>query len=175
MWRHQWAVLAAILALSIGPAPAGAQGGGMGMGMGMRHDSTTRARMAVIHDLMLNHDRISRTVTNLTDGVRTVTESDDAVLAQRIKEHVGDMHRQVVAGDDPGWPMESEALRTIFRDHARIRTVIDTTAKGIVMMQTSADSGTVAALQRHAAEVSELVRGGMAAMHARMRHRGGRG
>lgn len=147
----------------------------MGMGTGMRHDSTTRAQMTVIHDLMMNHDRISRTMTNLPDGVRTVTESDDTVLARRIKEHAGDMHLRVVAGDDPGWPMESEALRTIFRDHASIRTVIDTTAKGIVMVQTSTDSGTVAALQRHAAEVSELVRSGMAAMHARMPHRGGRG
>ena len=30
-----------------------------------------------IHDLFFNHDRIKRTVTNLPDGIRTVTESDD--------------------------------------------------------------------------------------------------
>lgn len=164
MGRHERAVLAAILAHALSAAPVGAQGGGR---MGMRHDSTTSVQMAVIHDLMMNHARISRNVTNLPDGVRTVTESDDSVLARRIKEHVAGMYLRVASGDDPGWPMESEALRTIFRDQARIRTVVDTTPKGIVMVQTSADSGTVAALQRHAAEVSELVRGGMAVMHAR--------
>jgi hypothetical protein len=167
MWRHERTVLVAILAHALSAAPADAQGGGR---MGMRHDSTTNAQMAVIHDLMMNHARISRTVTNLPDGVRTVTESDDSVLARRIKEHVAGMYLRVASGNDPGWPMESEALRTIFRDRAKIRTVVDTTPNGIILVQTSADSGTVAALQRHAAEVSELVQGGMAAMHARRPH-----
>lgn len=109
-------------------------------------------------------------MTNLPDGVRTVTESDDSVLARRIKEHVADMYLRVASGDDPGWPMETEALRTLFRNQSKIRTVVDTTPKGIVIVQTSADSVTVAALQRHAAEVSELVQGGMAVMHAKRPH-----
>jgi hypothetical protein len=39
--------------------------------------------------------------------------------------------------------------------------------------QTSADSVTVVALQQHAAEVTELVRGGMAALHQAMMKNGG--
>src|SRR5687767_9324060 len=48
---------------------------GMGPGMmGMGHGSSTMAEMGVIHQLVVNHDRIKRTVTNLADGIRTVTE-----------------------------------------------------------------------------------------------------
>jgi hypothetical protein len=143
----------------------------MGM-MGMARDSATRAQMGVIHELVLNHARITRTVTNLPDGIRTVTESDDPRIAKRIKEHVSTMNERVVAGDDPGLPVESDALHTLFRNKDKIRTHTDTTAKGILVVQTSTDSVTVAALQQHASEVSDLVRGGMAAMHEAMMKNG---
>lgn len=173
--------IAVILAVVSTAAPADAQGpgrgmmgmrGGMGM-MGMGRDSATRAQMGVIHELVLNHERITRTVTNLPDGIRTVTESDDSLVARGIKEHVATMNDRVVAGDDPGLPVESEALHALFRNKDKIRTQVDTTGKGIVVVQTSTDSVTVAALQQHASEVSELVRGGMAAMHEAMMKNGG--
>jgi TusA-related sulfurtransferase len=180
MWRHRWSVLAAaILTLSLASAPAYAQrhgGAMMGMGgsmMGMGHDSATMAQMAVFHELILNHDRITRTVTNLPDGIRTVTESDDPQVAQRIKEHVASMSQRVVAADDPGLPIESPALHAIFRNKDKIRTHTDTTAKGIVVVQTSSDPVTAAALQQHASEVTDLVRGGMVAMHDAMMKNGG--
>ena len=173
--------VAAILTLISMVSPAHAQGPGRGMMgmrggmnmMGMSRDSATRAQMGVIHEMVMNHERITRTVTSLLDGIRTVTESDDSLIAQRIKEHVATMNDRVVAGDDPGLPVESEALHTLFRNKDRIRTHTDTTAKGIVVVQTSTDSVTVAALQQHASEVSELVRGGMAAMHQAMMKNGG--
>jgi hypothetical protein len=163
--------LAGIVAIIVSSASARAQG--RGMMMGARHDSATMAEMAVIHELIRSHDRITRTVTNLPDGIRTVTESSDSLIAQRIKQHVVTMDARVLAGNDPGLPMESPALRTIYRNGAKIRTLIDTTARGTIVVQTSADSETVAALQQHASEVTDLVRRGMAAMHeAMMRNRG---
>jgi hypothetical protein len=82
------------------------------------------------------------------------------------------MDQRVTRGDDPGLPMESEALRAIFRGKAKVRTVTDTVANGIIVVQTSSDSSIVAALQQHAAEVTDLVRRGMPAMReAMMRHR----
>jgi hypothetical protein len=128
--------------------------------------------MAVIHEVILHHDKIARTVTNLPDGIRTVTESDDPLLARRIKEHVMTMNQRVVAADDPGLPIESPALRTIYRNGDKIHTMLDTTAKGVVAVQTSSDSATVAALQQHASDVSDLVRGGMEAMHRAMMKNG---
>ena len=83
------------------------------------------------------------------------------------------MSRIWSAGDDPGLPIESPALRAIFRDHDKIRTMVETTPWDVVVVQTSNDPATVATLQQHAAEVSDVVRDGMAAMHAAMMKNGG--
>ena len=141
--------------------------------MGMAHDAATMSQLQVIHTLLGNHDRITRKVTNLPNGIRTVTESDDPALAAQIKTHVAEMGRRVAAGDDPGLPIESDALHSIFRDKDKVRTSYETTDKGVAVVQTSDDAKTVAALQAHAAEVSELVRGGMAALHTAMMKRNG--
>jgi len=142
--------------------------------MGMARDDATVSQLQVIHTMLVNHDRITRTVTNLHNGIRTVTESDDPALAGQIKTHVADMGKRVGAGDDPGLPIESEALHSIFRNKDKIHTTYETTAKGIVVVQTSDDAKTVAALQSHAAEVTDLVHGGMAALQtAMMKNHGG--
>ena len=141
--------------------------------MGMAHDAATMSQLQVIHTLLGNHDRITRKVTNLPNGIRTVTESDDPALAAQIKTHVAEMGRRVAAGDDPGLPIESDALHAIFRDKDKISTSYETTDKGVVVVQTSDDAKTVAALQEHAAEVTGLVRGGMAALHTAMMKRNG--
>jgi hypothetical protein len=150
-------------------------GGHMGPGMmGMAHDSATMAQLDVIHDLFANHDRIKRTVTNLPDGIRTVTESDDPRIAALIKDHVGKMRQRVDANDDPGLPIESDSLRAIFRNYQKIRSTVEQTDKGIVVAQTSDDRTVVADLQQHASEVSDFVKHGMAALHAAMmRNHGG--
>ena len=175
MSRHRTALLSAVLVvggLSLTVSVAAAQGaGGMGMRggmMGMRHDSTTMAQMALIHELVVNHDRITRSVANLPDGIRTVTESDDSLMVRRIREHVTSMNKRVGAGDDPGLPIESAALRAIYRGKDKIRTFTEMTAKGVVVVQTSTDSAVVVALQEHAAEVTDLVQRGMTAMHEQM-------
>lgn len=172
MWRRTTMAFAVVSAVTLA-ASASAQGEGrMGMGMGMmgmRHDSATMAQMRVIHELVVNHDRIERTVTNLPNGIRTVTTSTDPALARLIKDHVLTMGQRVSRGDDPGLPMESEALRSLFRGKDKIHTVTDTTATGTIVIQTSSDSSIVAALQQHAAEVTDLVRRGMPAMHEAMR------
>ena len=136
--------------------------------MGMMHDSATMAQLRVIHLLFVNHDRIKRTVTNLPDGIRTITESDDPEIAQLLKTHVADMMRRVEAGDDPGLPIESDALHSIFRDKDKVRTTVETSANGAVVVQTSDDPKTVAALQEHAAQVTDFAEEGMAALHAAM-------
>ena len=151
--------------------------GMMGMGPAMMHagsamhDSQTMAQLSAIHELFLNHDRIKRTVTNLPDGIRTTTESDDPHIAQLLKDHVADMGKRVEIGDDPGLPIESDALHAIFKDYSKIQTKVETTDKGVVVTQTSADKETVTALQQHATEVSDFVAQGMAAMRTAMMKR----
>jgi ubiquinone/menaquinone biosynthesis C-methylase UbiE len=124
--------------------------------------------MTGVHELFVGHAQLTRSVTVLPDGIRAVTESADPKLAQLLKDHVTVSNAQVVRGVDPGLPMESDALRTIFRYHAEIRTTVEAIPAGIVVTQTSSNREAVAALQQHAAEVTTFVKDGMAAMHAAM-------
>jgi hypothetical protein len=151
-------------------------GGMMGPGMmGMAGDSATMEQLRVIHTLFINHDRIKRTVTNLPNGIRTVTESDDPQIAALLKTHVSDMMKRVGNGDDPGLPIESDALHSIFRDKDKIRTSVETTANGVVVVQTSDDSKVVAELQEHATQVTDFAEQGMAALHIAMMKKFGGG
>ena len=164
-------IAVAVVAFAIAGAPVNAQQAKPGM-MGMAHGSVTTAEMGTIHELMIRHEQITRTVTNLPDGIRATTESDDPEVAKLIKKHVAEMNQRVREGNDPGLPIESDALRTIFRNKDKISTRVETTERGTVVTQTSEDAETVAALQVHAAEVSDLARDGMAALHASMMKRG---
>jgi hypothetical protein len=142
-------------------------GRGPGM-MGGSHDADTMAEMGDIHELFMNHERITRTVTNLPNGIRTVTESSDPRIAQLLKDHVTSMGQRVESGNDPGLPIESQALRSIYRNYEKIHTTFEPSATGIVVVQTSTDQETVGALQQHASEVTDFVTDGMAAMHRAM-------
>jgi hypothetical protein len=148
----------------------GMRGQGM-MGRGMMaggHDSSTMTDMSAIHELAAMHDRIRRTVTNLPNGIRTVTESDDPRIAKLIKDHVASMGQRVRAGRMLNVPIESPAVHAIYANKDKITTTSEPSARGIVVTQTSSDPKVIALLQEHAVEVSELVRGGMAAMHTAM-------
>ena len=141
---------------------------GMGMGMGGMHgamnngDPTFSADMDLVHDMLQGHAGIRRTVTNLRDGIRTVTESDDPQVAQSIKAHVASMEKRLAEGRE--FNLFSHTIPVLFENRERIRTAVQTTDKGVVVTQTSTDGKVVAALQAHAQEVSELARDGMVAM-----------
>ncbi len=158
----------------MGPGMRGQMGSRMmGMGPGMMGGSATMNERSDIHDLFLNHDRIKRTVTNLPDGIRTVTESDDPQVVEVIKKHVAEMGRRVEEGRDPGLPIETPALHAIFRNKDKIKSTYEVTENGVVVVQTSTDPTAVKALQDHAAEVSELAQRGMVAAHEAMMRNGG--
>ena len=125
----------------MGPGMRGQMGPGM-MGMGpddgwqRDHGRASATSMS----LFSNHDQIKRTVTNLPDGIRTLTESDDPKVAETIKKHVADMGKRVEEGRDPGLPIESPALHAIFRNNDKIKSTYEVTEKGIVVVQTSTDA-----------------------------------
>ena len=126
-----------------------------------------------INNLFFDHGRIKRTVTNLPDGIRTVTESDDPQVAEVIKKHVAEMGKRVEEGRDPGLAIESTALHAIFQDKDKIKTTYEVTEKGIVVVQTSTDEAAVKALQDHATQVSDFAQRGMVAAHEAMMKNGG--
>jgi hypothetical protein len=147
-----------------------------GMGPGMmggamagrvQHDGAFAADMHLVRDMLFSHDRIRRTVTNLPNGIKTVTESDDPQVAQAIQTHVASMVQRLSDGKE--FNLFSKTIPVLFDNRDKIETTVETTAKGSVVTQTSADAKVVTALQEHATEVDELVREGMAAMMRNMR------
>ena len=141
----------------------GPGGGPMGpMAGGVQHDDAFAADMRLVHEMLMQHDQIKRTVTNLPDGIRTVTESDDLQIAQFIKAHVASMEQRL--SDGRVFNLFSATLPVLFQKKDSIKTKVETTEKGSIVTQTSADPTVVAALQAHAVEVSELARDGMVAM-----------
>jgi hypothetical protein len=154
----------------MGPGMRGQMGGGM---MGMMGGNATASERSDLHGLFGNHDKIKRTVTNLPDGIRTVTESDDPEVAATIQKHVAEMGNRVEEGRDPNLPIETPALHAIFQNKDKIKTAYETTEKGIVVVQTSTDATAVKALQDHAAEVTDLAQRGMVAAREAMMKNGG--
>ena len=170
----------ASLGLGLAVAAALAQSGGMGPGMmrgmgpmggpmagGMQHDEAFAADMGLVHEMLASHERIKRTVTNLPNGIKTVTESDDPQVAQSIKAHVASMEQRLKDGRI--FNLFSPTLPVLFQNRDKITTVVEATQTGSIVTQTSGDAKVVAALQAHAVEVSELARDGMAAMMRNMR------
>jgi hypothetical protein len=175
-----------LLALGLGltAATAFAQPAGMGPGMmrGMgpgantgshgpmagptamltRQDAGSAADMDLVHELLMNHAKIKRTVTNLPDGIKTVTESNDPQVAQAIKAHVASMSQRL--GDGREFNIFSTTLPVLFENADKIKSTVEMTEKGTVVVRTSTDAKVVAALQGHAAEVTELAQEGMTAM-----------
>lgn len=155
----------------------GAQGMGMGRGMGGHAagpDAAEPGEMQDIRAMFMDNGAIRRSVENLPNGIRTVTESDDPRMAEVIRRHVAEMGQRVEEGRDPGLPIESPELRFLFEARARIVSRYEPTERGIIVVQTSDDPAVVAALQKHAADVSDLAeRGRVAAREAMMRNRFG--
>lgn len=153
-----------------GPGAATASHGPMGgpmAGAMQRGDAAFSADMRLVRDMIHNNTQITRTVTNLPDGIRTITESDDPQVAQTIKAHVASMTKRLNDGKE--FNLFSKTIPVLFENRDKIRTTVETTDKGTVVTQISSDAKVVTALQAHATEVDELVRDGMVAMMRNMR------
>ncbi len=143
------------------------------VGMLTKQDAGSSADMGLVHELLANHDKIKRTVTNLPNGIRTVTESDDPQVAQAIKAHVASMSQRLKDGRE--FNIFSPTLPVLFENRDKIQSVVEVTNKGSIVTRTSTDAKVVAALQGHAAEVTELAQEGMVAMRRGMMSRMARG
>ena len=150
-------------------------------GNGMMHDemnmpmlngkNTTQDEVDDLRALFTNHLDITRSVEMLPNGIRTVTETENAALRDALVSHVSVMIARVDAGDDPEIPIQSLMLTPIFEGGNTITTEINPTEMGVEVIQTSTDPKVVEALQKHANEVSDLAARGMDAVHEQMMSR----
>ncbi len=131
--------------------------GGMGMGQGQPQD------MKTIHALFDGHKQITRTVKEIPNGVETLTESNDPKLQALLKEHVWAMQQRLEKHQPiRQWdPLYAE----LFKQADKIKMEVSATAKGMKVVETSADAFVVKLIQAHAKGVSEFAKEGMAVMH----------
>jgi quercetin dioxygenase-like cupin family protein len=138
------------------------QGGGQGqqqrmMGQGQPGD------MQTIHSLLDNNQKITRTIKKISNGIETVTESNDAAIRAKIVEHTWAMkarlekHQPIRMWD----PLFAE----LFKYADQIKLEISNTAKGVKVIETSTDNYVVKLIQAHAQGVSEFVKEGSSIMH----------
>ena len=120
-----------------------------------------------------NFDTITREVTNLPNGIRTVTRSSDEAVMAVLVSHIIGMIDRVERGDDPQIFIQSPTLDILFLNGAEMQSQIDVTDEGIVVVRTSTDPDVVAALHTHAAEISDMADRGMQAVHEAMMQRAG--
>lgn len=138
------------------------QGQMRGRMMGMMGQGQMQ-NMQTIHALFDYHDKITRTVKNTENGVETLTESDDPKVQTLIAEHAWAMQklledRQPIRQWDP-------LFVELFKNADKIKMEITRTAKGVRVVETSADAYVVKLVQAHAQGVSEFVKEGMPSMH----------
>lgn len=133
------------------PAPAG---------IGHRHagDSQHAEDHRVFFYLIEHRESIHRTVTNLPNGVETVTESDDPNVASMIQTHVEAMYDRM-ENENP-IRMRDPIFRAIFANATKINLEIEHTESGVRVIETSDDAYAAKLVQEHAKVVSLWIKNG---------------
>ena len=135
---------------------------------GLQGKDTTENELDDLKTIFKNHKQITRTVENISNGITTTTETTDDKLRDALVSHVVAMVARLEEKRDPKIIIQSPTLDKLFAESDAIQTNITMTELGIVVTQTSANPIVVKALQTHAAEVSDMARRGMEAVHERM-------
>ena len=148
---------------------------GMGHDMknmpGLRGANASQAESDELAVMFENFDTITREVTNLPNGIRTVTRSSDEEVMAVLVSHIVGMVDRVARGDDPKIFIQSPTLDVLFANGAEMESQINVTEEGIVVVRTSTNPDVVAALHIHAVEVSDMADRGMQAVHDAMARR----
>lgn len=118
--------------------------------------------MGLVMTLFRNHERINRTVEEVSGGIRATTESDDPRVASLIQAHVTSMYQRVNQGRP--FTMMSRTLPTMFRNAKRYERHLTMTSKGVSITETSTDPQMIAVIRAHGREVTGFVDEGMSAM-----------
>lgn len=125
--------------------------------------NTMRQDRDIFHFLLANHDQLTRTVTELENGVKTVTESSNAEIAKKIQEHVASMHGRIL--DGRRIRMWDELYQEVFKHHDQIKMEIEDTENGVAVTETSDDEYVVQLIQQHAKVVTGFTKRGFDEAH----------
>lgn len=183
---RRWIAVVGLIA-AMGAAPVVAQmmhGGGNGHmhgGAGAGHDmanmpglqgeNATAEESAELAIMFQRFQTMSREVENLPNGIRTITRSSDPAVMDALVSHTVGMIDRVGQMNDPKIFIQSPTLDIFFARGTALRNEIEATETGVIVTQRTDDPELVQALHTHAAEVTAMTEGGMAALHQMMMQR----
>ncbi len=149
-------------------SPLMAQHGGRIASPALTHDTASSATMRVMHAMMTTPARFRRTVTNLPNGVRTLTESDDAGARRLLHAYVAGVEATVHTSHHPtaAAPRATDSAMPV--DGLPVRRIAAHALGGMMITETSTDAPTVTMVQRRAGDLTGPLGHDMASMHARM-------
>jgi hypothetical protein len=128
----------------------------------MALDDSHQEDMELFHFLLDHRAEIRRSVTELPDGVLTLTESDVPETASRLREHVRSMYARL----EEGRPIHARdpLFAEIFRHADKIEMTMEDTEGGLRVKETSADPYVAQLIKSHAEVVSRFLTEGPAEM-----------
>ncbi|MDB4841585.1 hypothetical protein OAH73_03270 [Planktomarina sp.] len=135
---------------------------------GLVGTDTTETVIDDLRTIFQQHIEIERRVTNLPNGISTVTASENPTVRAAIVSHVSNMVTRLAEGRNPEVMIQSPTLYALFEFHKEIETEIQVTDTGIDVVQTSSNPEVVKLLQAHVTKVSDMSERDMAAVHERM-------
>ncbi len=158
MWRRTSLISLAVVLPGLvlaGPEP-------QGKGFGKGKDAAHRADMELFHYLLDHRAEISRRVTDLPNGVETLTESGNPEVTKKLQAHVRSMYRRV----EDGRPIHARdpLFAEIFRHANKITMRLEKTARGVKVSETSADPYVANLIRAHARVVDQFLKNGRAEM-----------
>jgi len=135
---------------------------------GLQGKDTTETEVSDLRMIFQQHTEIKRSVSNLPNGISTLTETRNPELRDAIVSHVSMMITRLAEGKNPEVIIQSTTLDALFDVHNEIETEIELTDEGVTVRQTSTNPKVALLLQQHAAEVSDMSERGMQSVHDRM-------
>ncbi len=137
------------------------QGHGMGMGRNPGFAERHQHDQDVFHRMLELHDQITRKVEKLTNGIRTLTTSNNPDIVKLLHDHVPSMHERLMQGMTlRNWdPLYVE----IFTHRDEIEMHIELLDDGVAVFETSESPYVVSLIQAHADAVDAFVEKGFEA------------
>lgn len=156
--RYILALAALLVASGVAALAQPPQGRGMGHGRGMMMDETHMADMEVFHQLFDHRTEITRQITQLRDGVDTLTESDNPKVTELLQRHLDSM----VARVHEARPIHQRdpLFREIFANTGKIKMEVKRTPKGVRVIETSDDPYVAKLVKQHADVIGLFIQNG---------------
>lgn len=149
----------------------GMMSGGRGMGMdmmggrGVGNMAAMRRDMMGLMSLFEVRDSINRQITDLPNGIETITESENETAAKAIREHVAAMYQRLEKNEPLPMMTRDPLFVEVFNHASKIKLKLENTPKGLKVLETADDPYVVKLLQAHARVVDAFIANGMDEVH----------